>query len=258
MQVRKDEKFGYHLVLGVLICSCLSYCITPIGHPGGIMVMAYFAEFSSITMLQYSLVGYTMALILFPLFILTMKYVLKVDATRISSFDPTALKMGMGTMSKAEKISGLIVLAVTLIWLSPDLIKPFSPEIAEAIHGAGIIAPVIIAIGLMCVIRVDDKPLMDFYHALRVGVAWPGCYLIMAAMVLSAAVGNSDIGIVAWVSSILGAQLSSLPPYAFVIVIGLIPEADVFQRQPVRDHRRPNRRHHRLLSGLRDFIASAF
>ncbi len=219
---RKTDRFSLLVMLGTFFFCGFSYGVTPIGHPTALTTIALFEGLYPVSLLKYSLVGYIVAIPVYIIFVILMKYVYKLDAKVISSFDPTSLREGLGPMSKAEKYSLIIFSCVTLIWISPDVLKPISPALHGFVSRMGIYTPAALGAILMCLISIEDKPILDFYDGVRNGVEWNAVWLMYISLFLSSAVSRSDAGVSVWLGDLIGPVFSGMSSFMLVFVTGLL------------------------------------
>ena len=78
--------------------------------------------------------------------------------------------------------------------------------------------PPLAALFLMNFIKVDGEPVMAWKDAVA-SVNWPSYMFIAAIMGLGSFMGNADIGIPVWMSSVLGPAFSGVSPLLFVIIM---------------------------------------
>ena len=219
----KEDRFSRLVMLGIMLCCGFSYGVTPIGKPTAIAVIDLFKDYGEVSILQYSLVGFAVAVVVFILFVVIVKVFYHLDASQLAQFDTDELKKTVaGPMSKEEKYSLIIFLAVIVLWLLPDVSKLFSPELAAFLGKYGTVTAPMLGCVAMCLVHVDGKPMMDLPKALKDGLSWPALTVIMAAMALSSAVTNPDAGIVALLSEKLTPVMSGVSPLAFVFILGMI------------------------------------
>ena len=72
-------------------------------------------------------------------------------------------------------------------------------------------------------IKVDGEPVMAWKDAVA-SVNWPSYMFIAAIMGLGSFMGNADIGIPAWMSSVLGPVFANVSPFVFLLAMVLIAD----------------------------------
>lgn len=207
---------------GTMAVIGISYGTTPIGKPTPISAIGLFQELAEVSIFQYSVVGMIIGVIFVATLVIAMKYIIKMDASPFGSVDFEALTKEKKPMGKDEKLSVIIFVGVIVLWILPDIVKNSVPTLYKFLNKMGIISPAIIACVLMSIIRVNDKPLMNFMQTFRNGAEW-GAYLIMtAAMIMSTAINNADGGVVPWMTTLLEPIFGAMDPVLFVLIMGCL------------------------------------
>lgn len=220
--VKKGEKLGSVLLFGNMIFCCVGYACTPIGHSVPMLAISTFSEFQEVSMLKYSLVGIVVGLICWALFCVLELVVMKIDVSPLADFDAAKLRATLGPMSKGEKIAIWVFAAVVVLWLSPDFLKGV-PAVHDLIASVGYVGAPLLAVIVMCLIKIDGKPLLDFNGAmLSGGVAWSAIFLMAASMALGSVINHPDAGIPAFLAATFGGSFGSMAPFAFVVIMAVI------------------------------------
>lgn len=217
--IKKGDRTGSFIMLGLLTFCALSFGITPIGHPTPIVGIGIFSELASVGFLEYSLTGFAVAAVFFVLFIIIMKYGYKLDMSAFKDYDPSVLRSDVRPISRREKLGIVIFAFVVVLWLLPSVIQNTFPELYSFLNGMGTLTPVLLGCIAMCLIRIDGKPMMDLQDALKNGVAWNAAFPIAIAMLLSSAMTNSDAGITEFIAARLGPVFGPMPAIVFVVLI---------------------------------------
>lgn len=220
--IKKGDKLGEVLLFGNMIFSCVSYGCTPIGHSVPLLAMSTFAELQSVSMLQYTLVGLIIGLICWVLFVVLELFVFKADLSPLADYDSSQLRATLGPVSRGEKIASFIFIAVVVLWLLPDFVKGM-PAVYTLISSVGYVGAPVLAVIIMCLIRDEGQPLLNFNEAmLSGGVAWVAIFSMAAAMALGGIIGNPDAGIPALIAEKFGGSLGEMSPFVFVLIMGFI------------------------------------
>lgn len=125
-------------------------------------------------------------------------------------------------MSKQEKVSVAVFAVVLAMWVFPGVFNDVFPTVSAVLNDLGSIIPPVLGAGLLCLIKVEGAPVLDYDDAFKNGVPWKIWMLVTTAMVLGAALTNGDAGIVAWISSLIGPAVSSLSSYTAIVIITVI------------------------------------
>ncbi len=72
---------------------------------------------------------------------------------------------------------------------------------------------------LLCLIRVDDEPLLDFKKAMSEKVSWSAIFLIMVTMLLATMLTQPEVGFNEFLSKYIGAAISGMPSWLLILII---------------------------------------
>ena len=220
--IKKGDRVGEFLMLGLCSFIAISYCATTLGHSVPLTVMSLFEELGTYNQLQYLVGGVLVSLVFFVVFIVLYKFVFRVNVGELADFDADALKATLPPFSKEEKYGAIIYGCVILLWLLPSCVANIAPGFSSFMSKLGPNAPLIAAVCIMAVIRVNDKPLLDVGHQIKTNVPWTAAILVGVNMLLGAAVTNSEAGITPWLTEMIGPMFSAMPTMLFVFLICLV------------------------------------
>jgi len=221
---KKGDRFPELIVMGILFTTTLSYSVTPIAHAIPVLSLSMYEADTGITLsfLQYSSFGIISGVISTVLLLFALRFVFKLDVSRIKDIDIEKLKQGIPPMTPQERYTLLIFFCVVLMWLLPGLTQHTLPEVYAFINRLGIVIPTFLGIVVLCIIRVEGKPLMDFNDTIAHGVPWGSMMLVASTMILSDMLTKSDLGIVDAITSLLAPKLNGLSPMTFVLIAALL------------------------------------
>lgn len=223
--IEKGSRFGELIVMGIMLFIGLSCGITPIGHTVPLLMISYFEEIVPISIGQWSIVGVVVALLIFILFMIALKFIYRLDITPMKDFDPTVALKGegqKGPMSKEEKVSLGLYAVVIFLWLAPSILKGILPGVAAYIGAMGTIMPCMLGAALLCLVPVDGKPLVSMNELLTDGCPWGACFPCAVCMLFGAAIQHPDVAIPDSLSDLLGPVMSNMPVFVFILLLALI------------------------------------
>lgn len=219
LEIKRTSRLASLILMGELFLCAVSYTASPIGHALSIMSLGLFEELQPINYVQYLLVGTVLAVSAIAAYMLLLRYVFRLDVSKIEKFDVDSLRTDMGAMSRQEKISGSIFVAVVILWILPGLTQNLLPQVYQVLNRLTAVFPVLVGVLMLCIITVDKKPIMSYSSRLKTDASWATCHTIALAMLNSSALTNPEAGITAFLSARLGPMLSSMPTIAFVVAI---------------------------------------
>ena len=112
-----------------------------------------------------------------------------------------------------------IVLFFVVFWLLPGLTQYIWPAASEAFFSkVQQCLPPLLALFLMNFIKVDGSPIFEWKDAVG-SVNWNILLFMASIMGLGAFMGNADLGITTWLSSIFSPIFANVSPTIFILVI---------------------------------------
>lgn len=216
--IKKGDRFGELIMIGVLVFVGMSYGVTPIGHPVPVMMISMFEEVAQVNFFQYLLTGYFTSFIIFIAVMLLMRFVFRLDVEKIRNFDSSVLLENLKPLSKKGKLASVIYIGIIILWLLPSLFNYIWPAGYVAMSKFGTIMPLIIGVALMCVIRVEGKPMMDFNTTIK-EAPWRGSFPAASAMLIGGSLSNSEAGVTEMLARVTPSLLQGAPDVVFVMIV---------------------------------------
>jgi len=157
--------------------------------------------------------------------VLAMKYIFKHDFSKLADFDAGVLASSQKGMTKVQGIylgTFLFIMVITLV----ASVMPPEMAVVQIINKkfttAGIYA---LIIAILCLVKMDGEPLMDFAKVSQVGVRWEPILICAAAIPIANALTSDATGILDLFASILNPLFAnaSIPVLiAFILIVTLI------------------------------------
>lgn len=192
---KKGDKYMTVMLIYATIAGALGDFVIPFKG----WQIALCAAFSKATGTELSYVQYiACAIVLGALMILllslSLKFIFRVDMSRIRDFDASCLSNEEGAKlnykQKAYFSTFLLVIvstvATTVLPSGWWIVKLFS-----RLTGGGVFA---LAVVILCFVRVNGEPLLDFNRAVIAGVKWECIFICAAAIPLANALSSPDTG----------------------------------------------------------------
>jgi sodium-dependent dicarboxylate transporter 2/3/5 len=221
---KKGDAYPLMLVIGLAFTSNMAFGMTPISHTIVLIGMDVYAHLTGvpISMLQYMIVGIPAGLVVFALMLLFFRYCVNPDVSNFQNIDyDKLLGERPGPMGLREKITAWVFGLVVLFWILPgffDLFAPASP-ISKFLNDMTILVPTFIGVIVMCVIRIDGKPLLDYEAAFKT-IPWGVTTLVAAAMLIGATLTEKTTGIADYVVSLIMPLLHlGLSPFVLIATL---------------------------------------
>ncbi|MFV0436001.1 MAG: SLC13 family permease [Desulfopila sp.] len=167
---------------------------------------------------SYLICSLIIGLILLTVFVLFAKFVFRPDVSNMKRFDPDTVNQTdpLPPMTTQQRIlSGGMVLVI-LAFLLPTIFRSV-PLLAAFSHYVKVIP--LIAVAIFCVIRTNNKPIIDIDGALSAGFPWPLVAMVATALILAGALTNPSTGVAAFLNYLLSPIFSDMSVTVFTIVL---------------------------------------
>lgn len=217
-KIEKGEKIGKALMIGLGFTVSISSGMTPIAHVFPVLAME--AANIEVSALSYMLFAIPVGLIIFLLMFVVLFIIYKPDVNKLKNIDTTNLKKDMDKINKADIITLVTFIVVIILWIIPDLFKAIWPDFQKAMSGFTTAMPPILGTLLLCIIHIDNKPLLKIDEALK-NVPWTSLLMCAATLVLGVALTSNDIGIKTFLETNLNASLIHLDGIILLIIFAL-------------------------------------
>ena len=216
---KKGDPFYTALIIGIFWVSNYTNAATPICHAVPlIMIGTAAASGINISYTQWMTLGLPFAFFMYLLLLLVICVIWKPEASKYKNYDLDAARAKKITLDKRGIIAVVIFVLVVLFWIVPEVFPALLPAGATAALKAwGNTVPAIFGVCLLCVIRIDGKPISKFSE---LATAAPMSLLIFigAVVVLGSAVSSADTGISLALSNVLAPLTTALSP---TIMVGI-------------------------------------
>ena len=218
-----EDKFSKALMLSVLWTSAVGNGATPLGHPITLTLLGILQNITglSVSYLSYMAIGLPFGLIFVALCWLVIRYIIKPDCSKFDNYDIEKIKANSKPLDKGAKIITTVFMLVVFSWILPDLAAPFSPAFAGYIRNLGAIVPIVLGIGVLCIIEVDKKPLLNIREAMR-DMAWSTALFATSIGAFSTVLTMESAGVTPFLINVITPIAAVLSDNMLVIVAFLI------------------------------------
>lgn len=215
-KIEKEDKVAKALMMGLGFTVSISSGMTPIAHVFPILAMN--AANITVDPLSYMGVAIPTGLILFILILVVFKLFLRPDTSKLKEVDVSKIKGELPKINRKDIIVVSIFIGVILLWIIPSIFKGVSTNFYNAINKYGTAMPPMLGTLLLCIIRVDDEPIIKIDKAFKEGIPWGSLIMCAATLALGSALTNDDIGIKAFLSANLGSSLANTSTILLLII----------------------------------------
>lgn len=216
--IKKGEKIGEVLMLGLAFLVSVSSGMTPIAHVFSIMAINFYktATGKDIEYYKYMMFAIPIGIVVSILLFVVFKYIIKPDVSKLENLDYDKLRKGLREVTKQEIYSVIIFVIVIFLWIMPSIFKNI--EVFKYISSLGTAFPPAVGIFLYSIIEIDKKPLIDFKVDIN-NVAWASLIMAASTLCIGSAMTNKDIGITDYVINTFSPMLNNINPIYLVLLI---------------------------------------
>lgn len=219
-KIEKGEKIAKFLMMGLGFTVSISSGMTTIAHVFPVLAMnAANVSVSPITYMGFAIpVGLMVFLLMILVFLI---FIRKDDVKKLSNADLSSLKEKLTKVSKSDIVTLVIFLLVIVAWIIPSLFKDVNPTFYNTINGFTTAMPPLVGTLLLCIIRIDNKPLLRIDDAFKNGVPWGSLLMCAATLLLGSVLTSNDIGLKAYLQATLGNALANVSAIPLLIIFGI-------------------------------------
>lgn len=219
LNIEKDDKISKVLMLGLGFTVSISSGMTPIAHV--FPLLAINAANIEVSTFEYIAIAFPAGLVLFLLTYLVLILCIRPKKDGLNFENVANLKKSLQKLDKKDIITLIIFISVLVLWIVPSIFEFIYYPIYEFFNKYGTIMPPLLGTILLCIIRVEEKPLLEVGDAFKNGVPWASLIMCAATLALGEAIKSEDIGLIAYLQTNLGNSLVSLSPIILLIIFAL-------------------------------------
>ena len=219
LNIEKDDKISKVLMLGLGFTVSISSGMTPIAHV--FPILAINAANIEVSTFEYIAIAFPAGLVLFLLTYLVLILCIRPKKDGLNFENVANLKKSLQKLGKKDIITLVIFISVLVLWIVPFIFEFIYYPIYEFFNKYGTIMPPLLGTILLCVIRVEEKPLLEVGDAFKNGVPWASLIMCAATLALGEAIKSQDIGLITYLQTNLGNSLVSLSPIILLIIFAL-------------------------------------
>lgn len=216
LNIEKDDKISKVLMLGLGFTVSISSGMTPIAHV--FPILAINAANIEVSTFEYIAIAFPAGLVLFLLTYLVLILCIRPKKDGLNFENVSNLKKSLQKLDKKDIITLVIFISVLVLWIVPSIFEFIYYPIYEFFNKYGTIMPPLLGTILLCVIRVEEKPLLEVGDAFKNGVPWASLIMCAATLALGEAIKSEDIGLITYLQTNLGNSLVSLSPIILLII----------------------------------------
>jgi len=233
---KKGDKFASLMLVGTFLGSISGQASLPF--TGSTLAILSVFETASGTLIpapQYILLGFIFSVLIFVVYCLFMKLILKpADLTKVANVNTEMFEREpLPPMSSLQKANfwGMLSFVFLMLLLSVlqnlDLTGDFIitrglATLTGWLETLGATGIAILITAALCVIRIKGKPVLDFPAVAANGVNWDIFVMVAVAMAIATALTNPATGVLDMMIQVFNPVLGGHSPIVFFIVMLLI------------------------------------
>lgn len=218
--LKKGDKIGQLLMIGLTFAVSVSTGMTPIAHVFSIMAMGFYTAATGMVIgyAEYMAFAVPVGIICMVLLLLVFRFIMNPDLSQIKEIDVSFMKQELKPMDKREKLIISIFCLVVCLWVFPSILKDVLPFV-QKISKMGTAMPPILGIILYSIITLDGKPLLNFAEGMKKGVQWPSVIMSAGTLAIGVAMTNPKIGLTQYLIDNLNPILQGIEPTFLVLFL---------------------------------------
>ena len=197
LNYKKGDKYTTFMVIGTFLGAISGQASLPFTG-GTLAIFGVFEGASGMPMPapQYMLLGFIFSVTVFIIFCAVMKLFLKKeDLANVANVNIDMFnKNPLPPMSKLQKANFFGMLGFVALVLLPSFL-PNEFIVTEILSSLGPLGVAILMCGVMCVLKVDGKPVLDFPAVAAKSISWEIYIMVAAAIAISGALTDPATGV---------------------------------------------------------------
>lgn len=218
--LKKGDKIGNMLMIGLTFAVSVSAGMTPIAHVFSIMAMGFYttATGNVISYAQYMGFAVPVGIICMVFLILMFRFLLNPDMSQIKNIDVSFMKKELKPMDKVEKTILIIFSLIVILWVFPSLFKDVFPVVSK-ISKMGTAMPPMLGVVLYSIISFNGKPLLNFQEGMKKGIQWSSVIMGAGTLAIGSAMTNSNVGLTQYLIDKLSPMLQGTTPILLIFIL---------------------------------------
>ena len=222
LDYQQGDRVPQMIVLGLGIAVGIGSANTPLGHAIILIPIQLLQELTgqTVNIVSYSVFGIITGILIFAVLVLIYRFIYRPDLTKFKGYDVSHLRASVPLMDKKEKIASRLFIAVIVVWIVQSCLKDLIiPIVGVKLSALGNAIPVMAAVIILCMWKVDGKPIMDYKEAAAKGVPWSALIFNAAVLVLSGTLTLENVGISDFLVAQITPLVSDLNQTVFIMII---------------------------------------
>ena len=220
---KKGDSYPLILIFGTALIAQLGDCIIPFKSIP-LLVMGVYESLagSPIPLGSYMLIVILATVLCIIAYLFIANLIFRPDMKSLKELNAETLMGEEGIqMNKVQKITLLFLILLMVMMLLPGFFPSSTFPLIVFLKKLGSTGICILLVGLMCLMRVDGAPIINFKKMVG-NVEWNSILLLAAAIPVANIMSNEASGFPAALQAFISPMATNTSPFVFVILIGLV------------------------------------
>lgn len=226
LNYEEDSKWNKLMVLGVNVCCCVGFTLLPFkGMPlfiFGTFSAAVSAMGISINFSAYLIASILLCIAFAAVYTVMLRYFWKIDMSKLATLDVSTLVEGGKLKMNRQQLIVSLGYAIAILYAIVSIFLPQGTAFTK--WYSSITQPIWsgVVLGVLCVIYVDGKPVVNGEKVMKDGVSWSILISTGAFTLLGSMIAAPDPGVRGWLQAIMTSMIGNLPFPFFMLIVATI------------------------------------
>jgi len=220
---KPGDKYSTVMVIGTFLGAISGQASLPFTG-GTLAIVGVFRDVSGIAMPipEYMLLGFIFSNIVFVVYCLFIKFIFRPDMSNIENINIEIFDRNpLPPMNMLQKTNFFGMLGFVALVLLPSFL-PNEFIVTRILLDLGPVGSAILLIGVMCMVRVEGQPILDFKAVAAKSINWEIYIMVVTAIAISAALTNPATGVLDGMVALFYPILGGHSPIMFFVVMLLV------------------------------------
>jgi len=221
---KKGERFTSLMLIGTFLGSISGQASLPFtGSTLAILSVFNTAADTAMPVPQYMLLGFIYTVVGLVAYCFFMKLILKPEElTKVAHVNTELFeKDPLPPMSRLQKANFVSILGFVFLMLLPWALSEES-ALRGLLNHIGATGVAILLTAIMCIMRVEGKPVLDFEAVASKAINWNVFVMVAAAMAIASALTNPATGVIDMMIIVFNPVLGGHSPIMYFVVMLLV------------------------------------
>lgn len=222
---KKGDRYSTMMIIGSLLASVVGGGIIPF--QGWMLALCQtYGEASGtpINYIQYMLVAVVLGSVLMLLVALSIKYVFRCDLEKLKNFDVSSLSSTGSLKMNYRQLAYLGAFVIIIAYMLLTTLLPAEWPVTQRMNRfsrAGIFGILVV---LLCLIRINGEPLLDFKKTAEKGINWNVILICSSAIPIASALTSDVTGVKVLFTNLLSPVFSGMGvlPFLTIVVVATV------------------------------------